>query len=445
MSIHDPDDRRVADALERAGFGGALAQTTAARLTALGEELRHQRGAVASDAWFVPGRIEVLGKHTDYAGGRSLVCAVERGIAAVSAARDDGRLTVTDTRRQASVVLDQASPASTTWTTYPATVFTRLRRNFPDRIRGADVVFESDLPSASGMSSSSAVMIVVLLALAHASRLDASPEWAANIENDEDLAAYAATIENGSAFRNLASESGVGTRGGSEDHTAILCSRPGRLAQYSYRPTRHERSIALPPELVLAIGVSGVRAQKTGNAREGYNRAAHGIERILELWRRTSGRRDETLADAISSAPGAAARIRALVAHDEPRLVDRFDHFVEESMVLVPLAGDQLEQGALDAFGPSVDRSQDLAERLLGNQVPETISLARLARERGAIAASAFGAGFGGSAWALVERGDADDFLARWQKAYARAHPGPASRSIFFFTRPGPAALRISA
>ena len=59
------------------------------------------------------------------------------------------------------------------------------------------------------------------------------------------------------------------------------------------------------------------------------------------------------------------------------------------------------------AFGDLVDRSQQLAERRLGNQVPETIELARSARELGARAASAFGAGFGGSVWALVSRADA--------------------------------------
>ena len=45
------------------------------------------RGRDAAFAVFVPGRIEVLGKHTDYAGGRSLLCAVERGVCLVARAR----------------------------------------------------------------------------------------------------------------------------------------------------------------------------------------------------------------------------------------------------------------------------------------------------------------------------------------------------------------------
>jgi len=56
------------------------------------------------------------------------------------------------------------------------------------------------------------------------------------------------------------------------------------------------------------------------------------------------------------------------------------------------------------ALGGLVDRSQELTTTHLRNQVPETIFLAKAAREEGAIAASAFGAGFGGSVWALVPK-----------------------------------------
>src|SRR3954470_3013983 len=45
---------------------------------------------------WVPGRIEFLGKHTDYAGGRSLVCAVVRGFVVAAAARDDRLVRITD-------------------------------------------------------------------------------------------------------------------------------------------------------------------------------------------------------------------------------------------------------------------------------------------------------------------------------------------------------------
>jgi galactokinase len=440
---------RVRNELEAAGLGEDAARGHAERLARMagvfeiGRPSRRERSA-----WFVPGRIEILGKHTDYAGGRSLVCAAERGFCVLAAPRTDSRLIIVDLGRVVSIDLDPTlSAPGSSWGVYPWTVLARVRRNFPEATRGCDLMLDSDLPTAAGLSSSSALMIGVLLALNRANDLESTSRWSENIHGLEDLAAYAATIENGRSFRALAGESGVGTEGGSEDHTAILCSQPGAVAQYAFCPTRHERSIRFASELLFAIGVSGVAAQKTGNARDDYNRASRSAARILEQWNADSGRQDESLAAAIASSPDAAVRLRERLCEmrdTDPLLVDRLDQFVEESTVLVPAAADQLALSDLDGFGATAARSQELAERLLRNQVPETVALVGAARDCGAYAASAFGAGFGGSAWALVERSTADAFLDRWQNAYATACSAAAPRAKFFLTRPGPAALRLS-
>ena len=442
MSILDPDGPivRLSDAPLPPGVSARLSS----RFAAL-----HARSATRGSphepaAWFVPGRIEVVGKHTDYGGGRSLVCAVDRGLAVVARPRDDDRLVIEDVERgsMAELRASDAEPALR-WSVYPLTVLRRLARNFAEPLRGADIVFASDLPSAAGMSSSSALMIAALLAIARVNRLAERPRWRGSIANDLDLASYAATIENGSGFRELPGERGVGTEGGSQDHTAILCCDAGQLTEFSYRPTRRERAITFDDRLVFVVGVSGVRAQKTGSARENYNRAARAAAAILEIWRSQTGRDDETLAAAIAAAPDAAGLIRRALA-DRADLVDRFDHFVEETVTIVPSAADRLAAGDLDGFGAVVDRSQRLAEQLLRNQVPETIALARLARQHGAIAASAFGAGFGGSVWAMVEARDAARFTEKWQNAYRDTHPGAARLASFFATRPGPPAFAVS-
>ncbi len=445
----------LARALEAAGHAGETASAHRARFDRLLATMAMEHGdgdQDAWDAWYVPGRIEVLGKHTDYGGGRSLICAAERGFHVVSAPRADKRLSLTDLGRGTSLVLDADGPRpEVSWATYPLTVLRRLSRNFPEMNRGVDVVFESDLPSAAGMSSSSALMVAVLLALVRANRLDETARWIENLHHvdirqsarSEDLAAYAATIENGQTFRALAGESGVGTEGGSEDHTAILCSAPMELAQYAFCPTRHERSVAFPTGLVFAIGVSGVAARKTGQARDDYNRASRLAARVLERWRTDTGREDSSLAAALSSSGDAPERVRALLASDL-ELVDRFEQFFEESTRLVPAAADELAQGDLHGFGRTVDRSQQLAEERLRNQVPETVTLARTAREHGAWAASAFGAGFGGSVWALVDQPEARAFLDRWQNAYRTACPTASARSRFFLTKPGPGVVRLS-
>ena len=102
-----------------------------------------------------------------------------------------------------------------------------------------------------------------------------------------------------------------------------------------------------------------------------------------------------------------------------------------------------MEAGNVSAIGELVAQSQDNAERALRNQIPETIHLARRARELGAAAASAFGAGFGGSVWALVPREEVAGFIERWRGDYLTLFPARRHRADFFATNPGPAAREI--
>ena len=111
-------------------------------------------------------------------------------------------------------------------------------------------------------------------------------------------------------------------------------------------------------------------------------------------------------------------------------------HFLAED-ARVPLAAEAFRRRDQDALGELSAASQHDAEALLGNQIPETSALAALARESGAFAASSFGAGFGGSVWALVEAADAVSFAERWRRRYRAAWPAVADGACFI-ARPGP-------
>jgi galactokinase len=115
-----------------------------------------------------------------------------------------------------------------------------------------------------------------------------------------------------------------------------------------------------------------------------------------------------------------------------------------ENYEIIPAASEALTKSDVVRFGDFVDCSERGAEQLLRNQVPETIALARSARELGALAASAFGAGFGGSVWALISTSAAPDFLTRWSRQYRADFPARASASSFFLTHPGPPATKLS-
>ncbi len=411
-------------------------------------------GARAHDPvlWHVPGRVEILGKHTDYAGGRSLLAALDRGFVVGMSPRDDGTVSLRDavSGARAAFALDpDLLPLAGRWAGYPMTVARRIARDFPGARRGADLAIASDLPSAAGMSSSSALVVATFLALAETNQLEASQAWQRHLATPEALAGYLGSVENGQNFGPFAGDTGVGTQGGSQDHTAILCCRAGFLSQYGFCPVTFESSIPWPGGLRLVIAVSGVKARKTGPERAAYNRASRATRRILELWRAASGSTADVLARAALE-PGAREGIAQLLsAAPDPEYADgylarRYAQFMAESFDIIPAAADALNRGDLEEFGRQVDRSQRGAEEGLENQVVETIVLARTARTLGAWAASSFGAGFGGSVWALVNAGDEARFEREWLAAYAAECPAAARRAKFIVTQPAAGATRLS-
>ncbi|HKS68466.1 MAG TPA: galactokinase family protein [Candidatus Acidoferrales bacterium] len=432
----------------------AESRAKSAALLTLLDGLRELRGAVSNrlGAFFVPGRIELAGKHTDYAGGRSLVCAIERGISMLAVPRSDSQVYIRDARRglEARFSLDgNAESVPRDWSNYALTVARRMARDVPSARNGADILFTSDLPLASGMSSSSALIVAVFFALAEANSLSHTDFFRSFIHSQEDLALYLSAIESGAPFGSSSETRGVGTLGGSEDHVAIVCSRAGSLRQYSYCPIRLEREIHLPETCVFVIAVSGVEADKTGNALESYNRASRAVRKILELWRDATGRDDQSLAAVLASASDASGRLRRILSKSAAAgfppefLLNRLAQFAEESNELVPGLSAALENADLQSAGGLTDRSQRLAETLLGNQTPETVELARSARTLGAAAASGFGAGFGGSVWALVMSEQAENFRNRWAAHYHERYPSRVQASQFLITRAGPGVVQF--
>ncbi len=447
------DTSAVADRLVKAGLSQDEAAAKSALFSQAAAALR-DGGATSGrlHAWFIPGRIEVLGKHTDYAGGRSLICTVERGFCLVAWPRQDNVVRILDVVQNAQAefaVHQELTLAPGHWSNYPKTVARRVARNFPGTLRGAEIALASDLPAAAGMSSSSALIVASFLVLARVNQLSEHEQYRRNISDAESLANYLGTVENGQSFGSLVGDRGVGTFGGSEDHTAILCSRAGQISQYGFCPARLERRIAIPRGYTFVIGSSGVVAEKTGLAMAKYNRVSRAVSAIVELAQRDMGAGYRYLADVVRRRTDEIGALRGMLSSakhpdfDSSTLIERLEQFYIESELLIPAAGDALERAELQSFGSWVRISQHLAEVMLGNQVPQTAWLARAAREYSAEAASAFGAGFGGSVWAMVPVDRAVSFIERWTDGYRTHFPDDARRAEFFLSQPGPAAVEI--
>jgi len=398
--------------------------------------------------WHVPGRIEIFGKHTDYAGGESLLATVPRGFAVVASPREDADLRVIDARHHEEVLI----PANDTdprrgWINYAAVTVRRLAKNFPGIPLGTDIAIASDLPRAAGVSSSSALVVAVATALIRRSGVDQRADWRDAITTPEDLAWYLGCVENGLSYKHLAGTSGVGTHGGSQDHTAILACRADHVSHFGFMPVRRVSDTPMPQDWTFVVLSSGVHADKAGSVRERYNRASLAVRALVTIWQSHTGSTNPSLAAALASAPDAGDRLRAALRREavpdftsidlERRLTQ-----LSRELARVPLAVEAFARADRDAIGALTRASQADAEDLLGNQIPETCALARMAYDHGAFAASAFGAGFGGSVWALAPTDRVAAFASRWRQAYVETcHPTGTIES--FTCRPGAAVTEI--
>ncbi|MDO5736580.1 MAG: galactokinase family protein [Propionibacteriaceae bacterium] len=393
--------------------------------------------------WFVPGRLEVFGKHTDYAGGNSLLASVERGIT-IDLQDADAHITASTTASPDELVLrtgeDPVLPAGH-WGGYVKAVLERLHLNFGE-VRPVKLEIDSDLPLASGMSSSSALVVALALSLIDHNNLRDTDVWRENIHDDVDLAGYMACFENGMSFGTLTGVRGVGTFGGSEDHTSMLCCKADHLTQFRFCPIREGESVRLPDELSFVVAVSGLLAEKTGSALASYNQASIRTREIVSAWNDATGREDVTIADALDADEDAVEGLRAVVAHS-PELTSRLRAFLTESEEVIPAATSALREGDLATFGQLSDLSQSNADQQLGNQVPETNRLQALARDLGADGSTSFGAGFGGSVWALTKTTDAEEFSKEWLSRYTAEYPETQGRASVLVTRPGAPAHRL--
>lgn len=417
---------------------------------------RHYPGSEEREVFlgFVPGRVEVLGKHTDYAGGHSLLCTLNRGFIVVAARNGTPWVRMVE-EEPAFPPLEfplsaDLQPPLGHWGNYPMTMAQRLASNFGAHhpLQGVDVAFTCDLPVGSGMSGSSALMILTFFAIALPNGLPQCDLFRSNVRDGIDLAMYLACAENGQTFRELVGGRGVGTFGGSEDHTAILNGRAGHLSLFQYAPTVPKGEFVWPQDWQFVVAFSGVRAEKTKEALERYNWVSLRARAAVEAYNRAFGTQFLTLREVVETKReplGAWMNLlrERLVPPPEPPppgeewdLPGRVRQFYLEDRRYLPGAVQALLWRRAERWGQWLNASHDASRRWLRNIAPQVHFLQRMALRLGAWGASGFGAGFGGSVYAVVERQKAEEFLQRWSEAYAKQFPQAAAQAVFFLASP---------
>jgi galactokinase len=129
---------------------------------------RAWHGMKPEGVWHAPGRVNLIGEHTDYNSGWVLPFALDRGVVAAARRRADAMLDIRSLQAggQVAVPLDGLGPGRVTgWAAYPAGVAWAMREaGHP--VGGASLVIDSDLPQGAGLSSSAAIECAVAIALA---------------------------------------------------------------------------------------------------------------------------------------------------------------------------------------------------------------------------------------------------------------------------------------
>ncbi len=129
----------------------------------LEELLKTVMGKQAQTVCFAPGRVNLIGEHTDYNGGYVFPCAIDAGILCAGVRRSDRRVRLFSTRfAEKGVAEDDMDSLRLTgeWSDYPKAMMLALSRFGYELPYGADLVYDSDLPDGAGLSSSAAIEIV---------------------------------------------------------------------------------------------------------------------------------------------------------------------------------------------------------------------------------------------------------------------------------------------
>ncbi len=312
-----------------------------------------------------PGRVNLIGEHTDYNGGFVLPCAIDRRVA-VAVGHGDPQLYSADFQERCPLL----SKREGSWANYPSGVVWAMQERGYDipLFRGA---LAGDVPLASGLSSSAAIEAATAFALDALFHLGISKK---------NLAVLCQQAEN--AF--------VGVNSGIMDQYASLLCQAGTALLIDCRSLEAE-PVPLDlagADLTLLVCDTQVSRQLSATGynarRQACERAAHTLG-VKEL-------RDAHLQDLDKLSGEERKRAR---------------HVVTEN-VRVLKAVEALRRHDFVAFGRLMDESHRSLRDDYEVSTPELDTFVELARQSGALGARLTGAGFGGCALALIQREDAE-------------------------------------
>ncbi|MFZ4681973.1 MAG: galactokinase [Terrimicrobiaceae bacterium] len=344
---------------------------------------------------FAPGRVELLGNHTDYNGGVVLSGAIDLGISVRGKRRDDGRIVLSSEGIAGVVeaIVDNLA-ARDSWADYPFGVAKILKdAGYP--ITGFEAHFSSTLPLGAGLSSSAAIEVSTAVLLTRLFDLQIAPL---------DLAKLCRRAENEFVGVSCGLLDQVSSIFGKKDHAIYLDCRAETVA-----------TIPFPHDVGLLIVHSGVKHALTGGEYNERRDQCFEAAKILGV---------PALRDA-TSAQLAAAIMPPLVKR-------RAAHIVGENE-RVFAAVEFLKQGDAAAFGRLMSASHRSSIENFENSTKELDALVEIAcAQPGVYGARLTGGGFGGAIVALVDLAAIETIAQAVEAEYRQktGHQGVAYRCL---------------
>jgi galactokinase len=351
------------------------------------DAFRDVYGTSPDGTWAAPGRVNLIGEHTDYNDGFVMPFALPHTAIASVARRDDGLLRLHSGQAEDGVVevRPDGEPAKG-WAAYPAGVVWALR-DAGHAVGGADIHYDSTVPTGAGLSSSAALEIVTALALNDLYDLGLQ-RW--------QLARLCQRAEN--VY--------VGAPTGIMDQTASACCTAGHAL---YLDTRDLSQRQIPFDLAArGLRLLVVDTQVKHAHSEG------------EYGKRRRGCEDAAAAlgvDALRDVPyeGLDEALARLEDEEQRRLVRHVvteDQRVERVVAL-------LEADDVRAIGPVLTEGHTSLRDDFRVSCPELDLVVATANDAGALGARMTGGGFGGSAIILVDDASADKIADAVTEAFA--------------------------
>jgi galactokinase len=343
-----------------------------------------------------PGRVNLMGDHTDYNGGYVLPMVLPQTTHVEVAARADRTVHVWSANVESSEAhrefeVGQERRAQEWWDYVQAV--TALLAGDGHAVPGMDMRVCSEVPLGAGLSSSASFLVAILAAIRNLLRLDLS---------DVDMAKVAHRAE--TEF--------VGAPVGMMDQMVCALGRPG-AAFFLDTATLQFEHIALPDEGEWVVIHSGIHHNHATGSYQDRRRECEAASALLGLrsMRDLEGDGRQAVLSRISELP--------------PPLDARARHVVTENERVLN-AVEMLEQGNLQGFGALMNASHASLRHDFAVSVPETDLLVELAQAAdGCFGARLTGGGFGGSVVMAVKAGMGRDIAARVASSY-QAHAGRA-------------------